>query len=31
YAAWFRIKPTADDMHEVSPKKPELQPALAAE
>lgn len=30
YAAWFRIKPTADDMHEVSPKKPELQPALAA-
>ncbi|MET4368898.1 multidrug efflux pump subunit AcrB [Bradyrhizobium sp. LB12.1] len=31
YAAWFRIKPTADDMHEVSPKRPELQPALAAE
>jgi len=31
YAAWFRIKPTADDRHEASREKPELQPALAAE
>ncbi|MBR0704593.1 efflux RND transporter permease subunit [Bradyrhizobium diazoefficiens] len=31
YAAWFRIKPTADDMHEASREKPDLQAALAAE
>src|SRR5256714_7509878 len=31
YAAWFRVKPTADDMHEVSPKRPEPEPRLAAE
>ena len=31
YAAWFRIKPTADDIHEVSREKPDLRPALAAE
>ncbi|MCK1720742.1 efflux RND transporter permease subunit [Bradyrhizobium sp. 141] len=31
YATWFRIKPTADEIHEVTPEKPELQPALAAE
>ena len=31
YAAWFRIKPTADDMHEASGEKPEMQTALAAE
>lgn len=31
YASWFRIKPTADDIDEVSREKPELRPALAAE
>jgi hypothetical protein len=27
YAAWFRIKPTADEIHE----EPELRAAMAAE
>ncbi|WP_315802367.1 efflux RND transporter permease subunit [Bradyrhizobium sp. SZCCHNS3002] len=31
YAAWFRIKPTADNQHEEPNDKPELRPALAAE
>jgi multidrug efflux pump subunit AcrB len=31
YAAWFRIKPTADDLHEVSTEEPELRAAMAAE
>src|SRR5947199_1882203 len=31
YAAWFRIKPTADDIHQNSTEEPELRPALAAE
>jgi hypothetical protein len=31
YAAWFRIKPTADDIHQNSMNEPGLRPALAAE
>jgi Cation/multidrug efflux pump len=31
YAAWFRIKPAADELHEDSTKEPELLTALAAE
>jgi hypothetical protein len=31
YAAWFRIKPTADKIHEVSTEEPELRAAMAAE
>ncbi|KYH02126.1 efflux RND transporter permease subunit [Bradyrhizobium sp. DOA1] len=31
YATWFRVKPTADDMHEASHEKLELRSALAAE
>ena len=31
YAAWFRIKPTADRVHHNSAEQPELRPALAAE
>ena len=31
YAAWFRIKPAADEVHEDSAKEPELLTALAAE
>src|SRR5215210_2312871 len=31
YAAWFRIKPTADEIHEDSTKEPELRIAMAAE
>lgn len=31
YAAWFRIKPTADALHEPSMKEPESQAAMAAE
>jgi hypothetical protein len=31
YAAWFRIKPTADEIHEFSPKEPELRAAMPAE
>jgi multidrug efflux pump subunit AcrB len=31
YAAWFRIKPTADLVHQNSTEQPELRPALAAE
>src|SRR5437660_2455915 len=31
YAAWFRIKPTADEIHEHSTNEPELRTAMAAE
>jgi multidrug efflux pump subunit AcrB len=31
YAAWFRIKPTADQVHQNSTEEPALRPALAAE
>jgi multidrug efflux pump subunit AcrB len=31
YAAWFRIKPTTDEIHEVSTEEPELRAAMAAE
>src|SRR5207237_7724236 len=31
YAAWFRIKPTADEIHEHSTNEPELRAAMAAE
>jgi len=31
YAAWFRIKPTADQVDQNSTEEPELRPALAAE
>jgi multidrug efflux pump subunit AcrB len=31
YAAWFRIKPTADEIHEDSTAEPELRTAMAAE
>ena len=31
YAAWFRIKPTADEIHEISTQEPELRAAMAAE
>jgi multidrug efflux pump subunit AcrB len=30
YAAWFRIKPTADDVHERSDSTDELRTAMAA-
>jgi hypothetical protein len=30
YAAWFRIKPTADDIHEGSMEEPEMRNAMAA-
>jgi multidrug efflux pump subunit AcrB len=31
YAAWFRIRPTADDIHEEPTGEPELRIAMAAE
>jgi hypothetical protein len=31
YTAWFRIKPTADEIQEVSTEEPELRLAMAAE
>ncbi|ASY56820.1 efflux RND transporter permease subunit [Sinorhizobium sp. CCBAU 05631] len=31
YATWFRIKPTADEIHEVSTEEPKVRLALAAE
>ena len=31
YAAWFRVKPTADEIHENSTEELELQTAMAAE
>jgi Cu/Ag efflux pump CusA len=31
YAAWFRIKPTADEIHEAWTEEPELRAAMAAE
>jgi multidrug efflux pump subunit AcrB len=31
YAAWFRIKPTADEIHEPSTEEPELRVAMATE
>ena len=31
YAAWFRIKPTADEVHEIAKEEPELPMAMAAE
>jgi hypothetical protein len=31
YAAWFRIRPAADEIHEVWTEEPELRVALAAE
>ncbi len=31
YAAWFRIKPTVEEIHEDSTEEPELQTAMAAE
>src|SRR4029079_6372961 len=31
YAAWFRIKPTADDIHEHSTEESEMRKARAAE
>jgi multidrug efflux pump subunit AcrB len=31
YAAWFRIKPTADEIHEASTEELELRAAMAAE
>ncbi|SEG72642.1 efflux RND transporter permease subunit [Bosea lathyri] len=31
YTAWFRIKPTADENHEVSQEEPALRPAMAAQ
>jgi multidrug efflux pump subunit AcrB len=31
YAAWFRVKLTADDVHEISTEEPELRAAMAAE
>jgi hypothetical protein len=31
YAAWFRIKPAADEIHEVLTEEPELRTAMAAE
>ena len=31
YAAWFRINPTADEIHEDSSEEPEWRTALAAE
>ena len=29
--AWFRLKPAADGIHEVSTEEPELRAAMAAE
>jgi hypothetical protein len=31
YAAWFRIKPTADEIHKDSTEELELRTAMAAE
>lgn len=31
YAAWFRIKPAADEIHQASTNQPELRAAMAAE
>ena len=31
YAAWFRIMPTADDIHDASREEPERRAAIAAE
>ena len=31
YAAWFRIKPTADEIQDASTEEPELRVAMAAE
>jgi hypothetical protein len=31
YAAWFRIMPIADKIHEVSAEEPELRVAMATE
>jgi multidrug efflux pump subunit AcrB len=31
YTAWFRIKPTADEIHEVSTEELEMRPVMAAE
>jgi hypothetical protein len=31
YAAWFRIKPTADEIYEDLREQPELRTAMAAE
>jgi multidrug efflux pump subunit AcrB len=31
YVAWFRIKPTADEIHDASTEEPELRAAMAAE
>jgi multidrug efflux pump subunit AcrB len=31
YAAWFRIRPTASEIHEFSTEEPELRAAMAAE
>jgi hypothetical protein len=31
YVAWFRIKPTADEVHEDSTEEPEMPTAMAAE
>ena len=31
YVAWFRIKPTSDDLYDHSTKEPELRTAMAAE
>src|SRR3954466_8789293 len=31
YAAWFRIKPTADEIHDAATEEPELRAAVAAE
>jgi hypothetical protein len=31
YAAWFRVRPTADEIDEDAAEEPELRPAMAAE
>jgi multidrug efflux pump subunit AcrB len=31
YVAWFRIKPTEDEIHKISTEEPELRAAMAAE
>jgi hypothetical protein len=31
YAVWFRIRPTADEIHEASKEEPQLRAAMAAE
>jgi multidrug efflux pump subunit AcrB len=31
YTAWFRINPTADEIHEISTEEPEMRTAMAAE